>query len=368
MTASIVYLDHNATTPVRSAVVDAMTAVLRRCGNPSSIHRAGRQARLAVEQARDAVRAALDLSRGTTVVFTSGGTEANRLACAATGASRILVSAIEHDSILAAVPNAVRIPVTPAGVVDLDALERLLAEGGEGQLVSVMGANNETGVIQPIAEIARLARWAGALFHCDAAQCVGRIPLDARDADLLTVSAHKLGGPQGVGALVARSEATLRPDSAGGQEGGLRPGTENVAGIVGFGVAIQEARSELGRWAELADLRDRAAAALQEIDPAATVYGAAAPRLPNTLCIAMPGVPAGTQVIALDLAGVAVSAGAACSSGKVRASHVLGAMGVPPAVAGTAIRISLGPQNSVEDIDRLAAAWAALRRRTWERA
>jgi cysteine desulfurase len=231
-----------------------------------------------------------------------------------------------------------------------------------------MGANNETGVIQPIAEIARLARWAGALFHCDAAQCVGRIPLNARDADLLTVSAHKLGGPQGVGALVARSEATLRPDSAGGQEGGLRPGTENVAGIVGFGVAIQEARSELGRWAELADLRDRAAAALQEIDPAATVYGAAAPRLPNTLCIAMPGVPAETQVIALDLAGVAVSAGAACSSGKVRASHVLGAMGVPPAVAGTAIRISLGPQNSVEDIDRLAAAWAALRRRTWERA
>lgn len=368
VTAPIVYLDHNATAPVRGSVVEAMAEALSRCGNPSSIHRPGRQARRAVEQGRDSLRAALGLSQGATVVFTSGGTEANRLALTATGASRILVSAIEHDSILATAPDAVRVPVSPTGIVDLAALERLLAESGDRQLLSVMGANNETGVIQPIGEIARLARWAGALFHCDAVQCVGRIPFDPRDTDLMTVSAHKLGGPQGVGALVARSETILKPHSAGGQEGGLRPGTENVAGIVGFGVAGAAAIADLDRWTAVAALRDRAEALLQAVDANAVVFGAEASRLPNTLCIAMPGVPAETQVIALDLAGIAVSAGAACSSGKVRASHVLAAMGVEPALAGSAIRISLGLESSVEDIDRLVAAWAALRRRTWKRA
>ncbi len=367
MTAPFVYLDHNATAPVRGSVVAAMTESLLACGNPSSVHTAGRRARQRVEQARDRIREGLGLSRGATVVFTSGGTEANRIALSATAAQTLLVSAVEHDSILGAVPEAVRIPVDRAGVVDLDALRSLLAEAGDQVLVSVMAANNETGVLQPVAEIARLARWAGALFHCDAVQCVGRVPFDAREVDLLTVSAHKLGGPQGVGALIARSPELLRPRPGGGQEGGLRPGTENVAGIVGFGVAMVEALGEAQNWARVAPLRDRAAAALLEIDPAAEVYGGTVDRLPNTLAISMPGVPAETQIIALDLGGIGVSAGAACSSGKVKASHVLSAMGVAPEDARSAIRVSLGLETTEAEIDRLVAAWRALRLRTWGR-
>lgn len=368
MTAPFAYLDHNATTPVRESVVAAMADSLRSCGNPSSVHAAGRRARQRVEQARDSIRDGLGLSRAATVVFTGGGTEANRLALSATSARTLLVSAIEHDSLLAAAPGAVRVPVDADGIIDLEALKSLLATAGDGALVSVMAANNETGVLQPVAEIARLARRAGALFHCDAVQAVGRVPFDARDADLVTVSAHKLGGPQGVGALVARDSSLLRPLAGGGQEGGLRPGTENVAGIVGFAIALAEALAEAAAWAALAPLRDRLAAALQEIEPAATAHGAAAPRLPNTLAITMPGVPAETQIIALDLAGIGVSAGAACSSGKVRPSHVLSAMGVDPETARCTIRISLGPQNSEAEIDRLIAAWRALRLRTWGRA
>ena len=367
MTAPFVYLDHNATTPVRASVVAAMTEVLGSCGNPSSIHAAGRRARQRVEQARDRIRDGLGLSRGASLVFTSGGTEANRIALSATGASRLFASAVEHDSILGAAPEATRIPVDRHGVVDLEALQRLLAEAGGKALVSVMAANNETGVLQPVAEIARLVRWAGGLFHCDAVQCVGRIPFDARDADLLTISAHKLGGPQGVGALIARSPEILRPYPGGGQEGGLRPGTENVAGIVGFGVALVEALAEVERWAAVASLRDRVAAALLAIDQDCEIYGCGAPRLPNTLAIRMPGVPAETQIIALDLAGIGVSAGAACSSGKVRPSHVLSAMGVSPDAARSTIRISLGPQNTEAEVERLIEAWRALRLRSWGR-
>lgn len=364
MTAPFVYLDHNATAPVRGSVVAAMTESLQACGNPSSVHAAGRRARQRVEQARDRIRDGLGLSRGATLVFTSGGTEANRIALSATNARTLLVSAVEHDSILGAAPEAIRIPVDRAGVVDLDALKSLLAEAGDNALVSVMAANNETGVLQPVAEIARLARWAGALFHCDAVQCIGRVPFDAREVDLLTVSAHKLGGPQGVGALIARSADLLRPRPGGGQEGGLRPGTENVAGIVGFGVALAEALEESDSWKGVAPLRDRAAAALQAIDPGAEVYGGDAARLPNTLAIRMPGVPAETQIIALDLAGIGVSAGAACSSGKVKASHVLSAMGVAPEDARNTIRVSLGLETTEAEIDRLIAAWRTLRLRT----
>ncbi len=367
VTAPFVYLDHNATTPVRASVVASMAEVLGSCGNPSSIHAAGRRARQRVEQARDRIRDGLGLSRGSALVFTGGGTEANRIALSAAGAGRLLVSAVEHDSILGAAPEATRLPVDRHGVVDLDALQSLLAESGGKVLVSIMAANNETGVLQPVAEIARLVRWAGGLFHCDAVQCIGRIPFDAREADLLTISAHKLGGPQGVGALIARSPDILRPHPGGGQEGGLRPGTENVAGIVGFGVALVEALEEGDRWASLASLRDSAAKALLEIDPDSEVYGIGAPRLPNTLAIRMPGVPAETQIIALDLAGIGVSAGAACSSGKIKPSHVLSAMGVPSDEARSTIRISLGLQNTQDEIERLIAAWRALRLRSWGR-
>jgi cysteine desulfurase len=367
MTAqSFVFLDHNATTPLRPAVIAAMVDVLGEAGNPSSVHAQGRAARRRVETARRQVAAAIGLPAGGDIVFTSGGTEANHLALRGLKPEgRILRSAIEHDSVRAAVPDAIDIPVTPDGIVDLAALEQLLRDGAA--VVSVMAANNETGVLQPIADVVRLAHAAGALVHCDAVQILGKAPFDmaALGVDLATVSAHKLGGPQGMAAVAFAPKVPLRAlTTGGGQEKGYRAGTENVAGIVGFGVGIEAAAAELAAYGRLAGLRDRLAARLQEAEPAATLFGAAAPRVPNTLCIAMPGVKAETQVMAFDLAGIGVSAGSACSSGKVRASHVLIAMGVPPEVAATAIRISLGRDTTEQDIDRMAEAWMMLRTRT----
>jgi cysteine desulfurase len=362
-----VYLDHNATAPVRNGVVAAMVEALQACGNPSSVHGAGRAARARVDRARRDIALALGLPADALLVFTSGGTEANHLALKGTGASRVLISALEHDSVCAAVPGAEIIPALPDGTIDLAALETLLKAGSEPTLVSVMAANNETGVLQPLAEIARLAHEAGALVHSDAVQAVGRVPLDpmALGIDLVTVSAHKLGGPLGVGALAIRPGLDMRAiQTGGGQERGLRSGTENVPGIAGFAVAVTEAIREQSRWPDVAALRDGIAQRLGAVEPDAVVFGAEASRLPNTLCIAMPGVPAETQVMALDLAGIAVSAGSACSSGKVKASHVLAAMGVPADLARSAIRISLGLSSTAADADRLVAAWTDLRRRT----
>lgn len=360
------YLDWNATAPLRPEAIAAMTAALKRCGNPSSVHRFGRDARRALEAARVQV-AALVGAPAASVVFTSGGTEANQLALRGVRDRTVLISAIEHDSVRQAAPAARVIPVTGAGLVDLAALARLLEETAGPALVSIMLANNETGVIQPIAEAARLAHARGALLHCDAVQGAGKLSLDMSilGADLLTVSAHKLGGPPGVGALVVGPDVPLSAlQTGGGQERGRRAGTENLPGIVGFGAAAEIAAARLGDWDAVARLRDRAEAQLKGIAPAAVVYGAAAPRLPNTLAIAMPGVAAATQVMALDLAGVMVSAGAACSSGKVARSHVLDAMGVLPAAAECAIRVSLGWSTTDADIDQLVDAWGALHART----
>ncbi|HWK43835.1 MAG TPA: cysteine desulfurase family protein [Stellaceae bacterium] len=360
------YLDHNATAPVRPEVIDALVAALADGGNPSSVHGAGRRARRAVEQARVTLAAALGADPAA-IVFTSGATEANHLALAGTGRRRVLVSAIEHPSVRDALPDAGVIPVTADGSVDLAALERLLGDGGDDSLVAVMAANNETGVIQPIAEVVDLAHRYGALVLCDAVQAFGKIPVDVRalGADLVSVSAHKIGGPQGIGALVVRAGTPLTaPAAGGGQERGLRPGTENVAGIVGFGVAARLAIAELDQFAALAELRDAAERRLLAVDPAARVFGGTVSRLANTSCIAMPGVRAETQVMALDLAGIAVSAGSACSSGKVRRSRVLDAMAVPPDLAESAIRISLGRATLPSDIDRLVDAWSMLRWRT----
>jgi cysteine desulfurase len=279
----------------------------------------------------------------------------------------VLVSAIEHDSVLQAVPEAERVPVTSAGVIDLAALERLLAGDARPALVSLMLANNETGVVQPVAEAARLAHARGAVLHCDAVQAAGRLPLDraALGADLLTLSAHKIGGPMGAGALVLDAALPLAPLlTGGGQERGRRAGTENLPGIVGFGVAARLALTEPGEPAAVAALRDWAERRLLALAPEAAIFGRDAPRLANTLCIAMPGVPAATQVMALDLAGVMVSAGAACSSGKVRRSHVLDAMGAAPDLAESAIRVSLGRTTTEADIDHLVEAWGALYART----
>jgi len=356
MPAASVYLDHNATSPLRPEAFDAMVEALRVGGNPSAVHGVGRKARGLVDRARRQVANRIG-SLPAEVIFTSGGTEANNMALAGTGRRRVLISSIEHESVQRAVPEADIVPVDGDGVIDLAALERKLAASDEPALVSVMFANNETGVLQPMAEVVRLARRAGALVHCDAVQAAGKVPVDLHGVgvDYLALAAHKLGGPTGVGALVVRAGAPFASNRfGGGQETNRRAGTENLSGIVGFGAAA-EAAGGLD-----STLRDRAEAALLAIGPGARVFGARARRLPNTTYISIPGVAAETQVMALDLAGVCVSAGSACSSGKVHRSAVLAAMGVEDAAAGSAIRISFGWNSQSGDIDRLIAAWRDL--------
>ena len=359
------YLDWNATAPLRPEAVAAATAALAHSGNPSSVHRRGRAGRQMVESAREAVAGIIGVATDN-VIFTSGGTEANHLALIGAGRERILVSAVEHDSVLWAVPAAERITVDGDGVVRLDALAELLAADDRPALVSVMLANNETGVVQPVAEISAAAHARGAIFHCDAVQAAGKIEMDvaAIGADLLTLSAHKLGGPAGVGALAATRAIDLAPMlRGGGQEGGRRAGTENVPGIAGFAAAAKAAAEELAHYDRVRELRDLLEAEILAAAPDAIVIGADAPRLPNTSALAMPGTAAVTQVIALDLDGVMVSAGAACSSGKVGPSHVLAAMGLPPDVRSSTIRVSLGWSTTEAEIERFIQSWTALYRR-----
>jgi cysteine desulfurase len=373
-----IYLDWNATAPLRPAARAAFVAALDRLGNPSSVHAEGRAARHMVETAREQV-AALVGAEARNVVFTSGGTEANALALAPhierpghqAPLRWLLVSGIEHPSVRGGgrfPGDAVEeIAVRPDGIVDLSELGRRVMElGGSDVLVSVMHANNETGVVQPVAAAAEIVHAAGGLLHVDAVQTAGRIPCDikALGADLMTVSGHKLGGPQGTGALVKASEALRLADpliKGGGQERGSRAGTENVAAIVGFGAAAEEARQGLAAEGPLvAALRERLETGLRAICAETVVFGAAAERLPNTILFAVPGHKAETALIALDLAGIAVSSGSACSSGKVAVSHVLMAMGVAPDLAGGAIRASLGRDTTAAEIDGFLIAWRKL--------
>ncbi|ARJ67554.1 cysteine desulfurase [Magnetospirillum sp. ME-1] len=363
-----VYLDYNSGAPVRPEVAAAMVEALAEPGNPSSVHGFGRAARARVEAARRQL-AGLVGADPAGIVFTSGGTEANALALRGCGRSRLLVSSIEHPSVLDSASEAERVPVTPDGIIDLAALDCLLAANTRPALVSVMLANNETGIVQPVAEAARIIHARGAWLHCDVAQAMGRIKvsLGQLGADILTLSAHKMGGPAGVGALIlAESGRTLAPILlGGGQERRRRAGTENVAGIVGLGAAAQSAGDDLAgadTTYGVQALRDRLEEGARRLVPDAVVIGAGAPRLPNTTCLALPGVEGRTQVMALDLAGVAVSAGAACSSGKVAPSHVLAAMGLEERLKGSAIRVSLGWSSRPEDVDTFLAAWADLAR------
>ncbi len=374
------YLDWNATAPLRPQARDAMTAALE-AGNPSSVHGEGRAARRIVEGAREKV-AALVGAEAKLVTFTSGGTESNMLALTpalqdmghTAGCGRLLVSAIEHASVRAGgrfAPELVEeVPVTAHGAIDLDALTARLAAcaaKGERALVSVMLANNETGIVQPISEVTAIAREAGAILHVDAVQGAGRIPCDINTlgADLLTISAHKLGGPKGAGALVRRDERLHLPAliKGGGQERGLRAGTENVAAIAGFGAAVEAATRDLAaEAARMTSLRDQLEVGLKAATAAVIIFGSDAARVPNTTLFALPGVKAETAVIALDLEGVAVSSGAACSSGKVQSSHVLAAMGVSPELAQGGIRVSLGWSTTESDIDRFLGAWIKVAR------
>ena len=366
------YLDHNATARVRPQAIAAMTHVLTHVGNPSSIHAAGRSARAVMEQAREDI-GALIAAPASTVIFTSGGTEANAIAlesAVAAGSKRLIVSAIEHDSIqetsrVLGVEVEV-LPVDNNGVADLNRLRARLErwDAADGKpFVALMLANNETGVIQPIAEAAAIVRAADGWLHVDAIQAAGKIPVDSRalGADTLSISAHKLGGPQGVGALTFGPRATLsRRQHGGGQERGRRGGTENLPGIAGFGAAAVAARAGLDDYQARAAWRDAAAERLKAAG--GVVMGEAAPRLPNTLCIATPGYTSDLQVMGLDLAQVMISAGSACSSGKVKASPVLTAMGQGD-LASCAIRVSGGWDTTEAEWNRFADVWLEARAR-----
>jgi cysteine desulfurase len=367
-----VYLDHNATAPLDPAVLAAMLPYLERFhGNASSAHAAGRAARAAIERAREQV-AALAGARPAQVIFTGSGTEANNLALKGIAATlppgALAVSAIEHSSVLAPA-RALEAAGWRPRLVDPDGEGRIDPEafaaviGPDTRLASVMAANNETGVIQDIAALARCAQSRGVLFHSDAIQAAGRIPLDmtSQGIHLMSLAAHKIGGPKGVGALIVDAGVDVEPLlHGGGQERGRRSGTENVAGIVGFGVAAERAASGIaGRGERLRALRDRLEGRLSRL-PGVAIFGAAAERLPNTTFFASAGLDGQTLVLMLDRAGFEVGSGSACGSARAEPSHVLLAMGVERDLAQGAVRVSLGAGNTEREVDAFAATLEGL--------
>jgi len=371
-----IYLDHNATTPPSPAVVDRMAALLREdFGNPSSLHHFGQRAKAALDEARSSVGTLIGADPGE-IVFTGSGTEGDNLAIRGvaealepTGRRHLIVSTIEHEAVLNTAKALARrgwkvthLPVGESGIVALDALREALTD--DTALVSVMHANNEIGTIQPIAELAAVARERRALFHTDAVQSAGKIPIDVKalGVDLLTVSAHKFYGPKGVGAVWVRRGLRLLPPMTGGkQERGRRAGTENVAGIVGMGVAAAQARLKMAdEGARLAVLRDRLEEGILARVTGTAINGARSPRVPNTTNISFDRTEAESLLIALDLDGIAVSTGSACSSGTLEPSHVLKAMGFPAHRTQNSIRFSLGAANTDVDIDRVVAALPAI--------
>ncbi|HEY9081100.1 cysteine desulfurase family protein [Magnetovibrio sp.] len=361
-----VYMDHNATSPTRPQAVDAVVRAMQTGGNPSSVHAMGRKALRVLEDAREHVRAAVNAPKSAQVVFTSCGTEANTLALQGCGRKTVFVGATEHPSVMRARTEIVRISVDVNGLIDPFQLEEMFAGGGDDTIVSVMLANNETGVLQQVEGIARIAHRYHALVHTDAVQALGKVDVDftALGVDMMSLSAHKIGGPLGVGALIVGKDVELTAlNGGGGQENGLRGGTQNVPGIAGFGVAAELAVAGLSDMARVKVLRDRLEARIQEIAPDATVIAAMADRLPNTSFISMPGVDAETQIMTFDLANICVSAGSACASGKTKSSAVLGAMGLGQDIAKSAVRVSLAHTNTEDDIERFISAWGDLYQR-----
>ena len=385
------YCDHNATSPLRPACRDAVLQALTIGGNPASVHAAGRAAHAVVEQARDAV-ARLVGAKPEQVIFTSGATESNTLALAGAidGAivqsqtekvariTRLFVSAIEHSSVLKAAERLAErtaglrmeiLPVTADGTLDTEALRVALREGKGRTLVAVMAANNETGVIQPLADISRLCREAGALLLVDAVTAAGKTDLDFSLCDYMTLSAHKLGGPQGSGALVLGEAVPFAPQLVGGgQQKGLRAGTENLSGIAGFGAAATAVLADGEERARVESLRDRFEQNLKSAIPGTVVFGENVPRLCSTSNVALPGLSGENIVIALDLDGVLVSSGPSCSSGKITPSHVLSAMGVDTALAGASLRVSFGWNSVTQDADAVVAALVRLNHRAHSKA
>ncbi len=366
-----IYIDHNATTPPLPEVIAAVCEAMGLIGaNPSSIHANGRAALKLIDDARDSV-AALVGADPEDVVFTSGGSESNNTVIMGAGRRRVLVSPTEHAAVLKTVltrsPDCDLIPVDDDGLIDMQELEAMLAADDEPALVCIMAANNETGVLQPMAEISELAHRHGALVHCDAVQAVGKIPVDIKawGVDYLALTGHKIGGPQGICALVRCGDAPLSSFiTGGGQERGTRAGTENVAAISGLGVAARIAAETLDeKIATLTGYRDALEAGIKALSPATRIFCEDAPRLPNTSNFTLPGVRSDKQLMALDLAGVSVSAGSACSAGKVDPSHVLESMDVDPEISTTALRVSFGWSSEAADVDRFLEAWGDLVRR-----
>ena len=364
-----IYCDYNATAPLRPEAREAMLRELGRTGNPSSVHGEGRKARAVVESARETVAAAIGACRDD-IAFVSGGTEA--AGAPLRGALRVVDSAIlvasplEHDAVSSLAEQAAAWRISGDGVVDLDWLQARVAglkADGRRPLVSLMLVNNETGVIQPVAEAARIVHAAGGLIHCDAVQALGKIEVSTfgMDVDYLSLSAHKIGGPQGVGAFYVKPGAPFASvQTGGGQEFGRRAGTENVAGIAGFAAATAAALRDVAAYASLSPHRDRLEARLRAAAPALKVHGAGAARVGAVSCFGIDGLPSETQIMGLDLAGFAVSAGSACSSGKVKPSRVLTAMGLSDTAARSAIRASFGWASQPEDFDALGSAWLKL--------
>lgn len=364
--SEISYLDYNATAPVLPSVARAVADHISAFGNPSSVHRSGREARSIVEAARESV-AELAGANAQDIIFTSGGTEANALAIRglvnAGACGSVLASAVEHPSVLAHVNKEDQIAVNEGGQIDLRALEGILKTRESPVLISLMLANNETGILQPIAETVQLAKEYGALVHCDAVQAPGKVPINFQSSELdaMTLSAHKFGGLKGAGALVLKDGLPIAPDIfGGGQERGRRAGTENVVGILAFGSAARFLMSAEMDLARIRQLRNRLEAEILGQVPQARIVGHDVERLGNTCCVIVPGVSSEIQLMKLDLANVAISAGSACSSGKVAPSHVLLAMGIDSVAAKCATRISFGWGNVDQDVDRFLHAWLPL--------
>lgn len=362
----MIYLDYNATALMKPAVIEEMARVMAIGGNPSSVHAVGRGAKAILEQSRQTIGRMINC-RPQKVTFTGGGTEANNIALKATGRDHIIIAATEHDSIAGIKDNFSGtvhcLSVDQNGKVSPEELTEALQDIPEKTLVSIMLANNETGVVQDIKTLAEITHAAGALFHTDAIQALGKIPVDFRalGVDMMSLSAHKISGPQGVGALVALEKIDIKPIIfGGGQEVGRRSGTENLAGIAGFAKAVSMVPKSLNVMDHLKEMRDRLEQEISRHAPDAVFYGASSDRLPNTTTILMPGVASETQVMAFDLDGICVSSGSACSSGKVKPSHVVSAMGARQDQALSTIRVSLGWQTTPQDVDSFIAAWIKL--------
>lgn len=351
-----IYLDYNATAPIEPCALDAMNMAARDWANPSSVHSSGQRARSILEQARSSIADDLDVPRGS-VFFTSGGTEAIDIVLRSFDPAKVLVSATEHDAVRVRAAHGTTIPVDSNGVVDLQALEELLARVEPPALCCVMHVNNETGVLHPLEDVGNLVRRAGGNLLVDAVQSAGKLALPR--ADYLSVSAHKLGGPPGVGALIVHEPARVAR-VGGAQEHGLRGGTENLPGIAGFAAAVEMRLSSTSWLLHAGRLRTSLEERLLHSGLGAEVMGKAVPRIDSTSCIRLPLVRAATQLMMLDLAGFRVSAGAACSSGKVGPSHVLKAMGLSDTEAGEAIRVSLGWRTTEREVDAFAEAWLAM--------